>query len=254
GTKVAKRRIYESRQGLNMDEKKAAIESLIYRGQRLDAKYEQIRNLLSGSDASFTYLIKTSSGRYSRTKIDKLIKDLVESLKEYRSYREAQKRSISAKMEPVTLKKKEQDFFEAYFHMMIGLSLYNNDGPDAKLKAPGTWSAIRERIEAIPTYKKRAKLYRDMICFENIGYLDGYPTRHLRGFFYDLSDVYERLTGEYLSDLITGTDRKEAFALMTKEEADLIKKEEKEPGTISDIRAQKEEEWSKVQEAYWEEH
>ncbi len=41
---------------------KTAIETLIYRRQRLDAKYEQIKDLLSGSDMSFVELISTASG------------------------------------------------------------------------------------------------------------------------------------------------------------------------------------------------
>ncbi len=64
-----------------MDENRTPIEILVYRRNRLDWKYEQIKSLLAGSDESFKETILTKSGKYSKTKVNKLVDDLIECLK-----------------------------------------------------------------------------------------------------------------------------------------------------------------------------
>ncbi len=215
---------------------KTAIETLIYRRQRLDAKYEQIKDLLSGSDKSFVELISTASGKYSKARINRLVDELVERLKDYRSYRKTFEQPFGSEMKPVTLSAKEQAFYKAYFRTMIGLALYNNDGPDGKMSPPGTWNALIERLTALPVYNETAEIYRDIICYDKIGFLNDYPSRIPHGVIYDMWSAFETVTDEYFCDHISASGKKRAFELMTKEEADLIKKDEKSPGVIESIR------------------
>ncbi len=219
-----------------MDKKKTTIESMIFRRQRLNAKYKQIENLLSKSDRKYGSLIKTTAGKYSRARIKKFVDELIEDLTEYRSYKEASRNFFWSKMKPVVLEKKEREFFEAYFRVVTGLALYNNNCPDGKLSAPGTWDAIMERIDDIPEYSERAELYRDMICFDAIGCLKDYPARIPRGIYYDLMNAYWEVTGGSLHELASKKDEKRAFELMEKKEAELIKKDRETPGTINAIR------------------
>lgn len=223
-----------------MDRNKTTIGSMIFRRQRLEAKYKQIEKLLSGSDKKYGKLIKTTAGRYSKPRIKKFVDELTEDLAEYRSYKEACGNFFWSKMKPVVLPKKERDFFEAYFRVVTGLALYNNNCPDGKLCAPGTWNAIMERIDDIPVYRERAELYRDMICSETIGFLEDYPSRIPRGIYYDLMSAYWEVTGGSLHELASKKDEKRAFELMETKEADLIKKERRSPGTIDKIRDEEE--------------
>ncbi|MBO4375238.1 MAG: hypothetical protein J5829_09050 [Lachnospiraceae bacterium] len=226
-----------------MDENKTAIESLVYRRHRLQAKYEQIEKLVAGSDKGYTYLIRTGKGRYSEPKISRLVNELIECLVEYKSYKKA-KMSPNwwVKTIPVKLNKKERDFFESYFRMLIGLALYNNNCPQGKLSHPGTWNALIERIDAIPAYNECAELCRDMICYENTVMLSDYPSRIPDGVFYDMMAACTEITGKSLYELAPASDRKRAFELMTDKEAELIKKEEKHPGTIQKMIDEEQEE------------
>lgn len=244
-----------------MDENKTAIETLVYRRNRLDWKYEQIKSLLAGSDESFKETILTNAGRYSKVKINKLVSELTECLKEYRSYRMAGTSMFGNKlMNPVKLTKKEQSFYEAYFRMITGLALYNPNGPEGKRSASGTWNAIIERIEMSPDYQETAELYRDIICYFNITYysLGGYTFRIPEGFCYDLICAYSAVTGKLISELFTDEGKKKAFSLMTDKERKILEKEKKHPGTIAEMaRIEQEEndaameEWLNESEEYY---
>lgn len=228
-----------------MADSKQAVETLIYRRNRLDWKYEQIKKLLAGSDESFRDLIVTRTGKYSKAKIKKLVNDMIESLKEYRSYNEADRSVYGNKiMKTVTLSKEEQSFYEAFFRMMTGLALYNPNGPDAKRSAPGTWNAIIERIEWSPWYRESAEIYRDMICYFSITcyLLNNYTLRIPEGICYDIMCAYSAVTGRLITELIPDADRKHAFRLMTDREVKLLDMERKHPGTIKEIAKKAEEE------------
>ena len=237
-----------------MDENRTPIEILVYRRNRLDWKYEQIKSLLAGSDESFKETILTKSGKYSKTKVNKLVDDLIECLKEYRSYRVAAWSMLGNKiMKPVTLTKKEQAFYEAFFRVITGLALYNPNAPEGKRSASGTWNAIIERMEMSPDYTSPAELYRDIICYFSIsGYsLSGYTFRIPDGFCYDLMCAYYAVTGRLISELITDADRKKAYSMMTDKERKLLEKEEKQPGTIAAMARKEQEENDAAIEEYY---
>ena len=231
---------------------RTSIGTLLYRKQRLDDKYEQIRNLLSGSDQLFEELIRTPSGRYSKPKIQKLTDGFIGCLEDYRAYRKARFTSADAKMEAEKLNKEDRKFYEAFFHMVIGLALFNNNCPDGKLSKPGTWNAIMERIDEAFYYSDPAELYRDLICFDKIPTpLNDYPFRPPVGIWFDILCAYEAVTGDPLVDLITGEDRKKAYGVMSDAEAKLLKKEEKSPGTIEKMAEREQEEFDRMVEEYY---
>ena len=237
-----------------MDENKTAIETLVYRRDRLDWKYEQIKSLLAGSDESFKEMILTNTGRYSKPKINKLVGDLIECLKEYRSYKISTWSVLGNKiMKSVSLTEKEQIFYESFFRVITGLALYNPNAPEGKRSASGTWNAIIERMEMSPGYTDPAELYRDIICYFNITYymLRDYTFRIPEGFCYDLMCAYYAVTGNYISDLMTDADHKKAFAVMTDKERKLLEKEEKHPGTIAEMARKEQEENDAAIEEYY---
>ncbi len=222
---------------------KSDIDSLLYRKFRLEDKYDQIQRLLSGSDQRYVDLIRTSSGKYSQAKVKKLVNDLMECLVEYKSY-SIPKEDISEAFKKIELSKDERSFYEAFFHLVVGLALYNRCGSDTKMFVSGTWNSIIEHIEGFSVYNDRSEMFTDIICNNTIGNLSfshpDLPVRRARGTFYDIMSAYSELTGS-IDGLISEAGKKEAYKEMTKDERSLLRQEEKNPGTIQAMHRDEEE-------------
>ncbi|MCR5267450.1 MAG: hypothetical protein K6E16_02920 [Lachnospiraceae bacterium] len=238
-----------------MDENRAAIGSLLYRKQRLDEQYEELRKLVSGETAGFRGAISASNGKYSQKKIRALSVELTECLKEYRAYCRTRYAGADAKMEIVPLSKEDQSFYETFFYFMVGLSLYNNDRSDRFMSDSGTFAALLERIRMGEYYETSSEMFRDLISWwvvdEIIDDAD-VPFRLPEGICYELGILCSMLVDGSPLDVIPATERKQAFALMTEEEASLIRKELKTPGTIAKKAAEGEKVRREAENAYWE--
>ena len=221
------------------DKRTEYIETLNYRRFRLKDKFDQIRQLLSGSDSSYVELIQTPGGKYSKPKIKKLIDGIITCLEDYRAYKH--EKPLSAK---------ERTFFEAYYRLIIGISLYHPNGPDGWESDSGTWNSIIEHVEATPHYDDRAELFRDIICYYTIPNLSSVEMRIPRGIYHEIMTLYAQITGS-IEGLISESGIKAANRLMTKEERRLIRLEKENPGILSDMAEKEWEEYLEAERAYY---
>lgn len=198
-----------------MDQKRIDIESLLYRSEKLDGKYTEIRHLISGTGEDYTHLLKTRTGKYSSISVSRMVDDLTGCLAEYRSYEAAVRKSHQAKMEKMILSDEDRKFYEAFFYLMLGLATYDNTGFYTRCCRPGTWDALLDRINEPVEYASNAELDSDLILFDIQG-LE--PLRVPSGIFVDICNAFVQVTGKDFSSLLSGKERKAAFKHMTKEE------------------------------------
>ena len=149
-----------------MDQHRIEIESLIYRTEKLEEEYAEIRHLVSGTGEDYTHLLRTKTGKYSSKSVNHLINDLIGCLAEYRSYIEAVRNGHKAKMVKYTISDGDKKFYEAYFYLMLGLATYDNSGFYTRYHKPGTWDALLDRVSEPVEYQSQAELDADLILFE----------------------------------------------------------------------------------------
>lgn len=198
-----------------MDQQRIEIESLIYRTEKLEEKYAEIRHLVSGTGEDYTHLLRTKTGKYSSKSVNHLINDLIGCLAEYRSYMEAVRNGHKAKMVKYTISDGDKKFYEAYFYLMLGLATYDNSGFYTRYHKPGTWDALLDRVSEPVEYQSQAELDADLILFD-IEALE--KLRIPSGLFTDICNAYNNITDDDFSSLLSDKERKAAYKLMTKEE------------------------------------
>ena len=198
-----------------MDQNRMDIESLLYRTGKLDAKYAELKHLVSGTGEDYTHLLKTKTGKYSSRSLNRMIDDLTDCLAEYRSYLAAVRKSHQAKMEKTVLSDDDNEFYKAYFYLMLGLATYEHTGHYTRNEKPGTWDALLERVSEPVEYSSPAELDSDLILYD----LQGLPPLRVpSGLFYDICDSYRTVSGEDFSSLLSEKEIRAAKKLMTKEE------------------------------------
>lgn len=206
-----------------MEDNRFTLESLQFRMQKLDEKYETIKWLLSGTKESYIDSILTEKGTISQESLNQLIDELVNCLEEYRSYKAAQQKGFGVQMEPYHLTAIEDGFYRSYLYLLLGLSLQQNSGPMTRWHTPGTWDALIERVSFPVTYKTMAEIDRDLINITELTMpLGDCPFRFPAGLFYDIFCAYGNVTGEDFIACITKQEREAAYKLMTDEEQYLI--------------------------------
>lgn len=207
-----------------MDKKKLEIESLFYRMRKMDAKYYELKNLISGNGKSYEELLKTKSGKYSSKQISLMVNDLVDCLKEYRMYTDSVQRGHLAEMENINFSEEDLEFYEAYFYLMLGIATHDNSyWTLTRYCVPGTWGALLERVDEEMEYVSEAEIDADLLVFS----LPGLDQRIPAGFFTDMYMAYESVTDENLTDLLSEEARKAACKLLTKQEISYLKNPQK---------------------------
>lgn len=206
-----------------MEENRIAIESLLYRMQKLDEKYEQLKWLVSGTEGNYIDSLLTHKGNISRKALNQMIDELISCLEEYRSYKMARQKGFGVQMESYHLTDKENAFYRSYLYLLLGLTLQQNSGPMTRWCKPGTWDALIERVSYPMTYQAMAEIDRDLINMTELGApLDNCPFRIPEGLFYDILCAYTNVIGEDFIANITESEREAAYKLMTDEELYLI--------------------------------
>lgn len=230
-----------------MDQQRIEIESLLYRTEKLEAKYAEIRHLVSGTGEDYTHLLKTKTGRYSSKAVNRMVNDLIECLAGYRSYNKAVRKSHRAKMEKITLSDEDRRFYEAYFYLMLGLATYDNTGFHTRYYKPGTWDALLDRVSEPVEYLSQAELDADLILFD-IEALE--KLRIPCGLFVDICTAYNDIMDDDFSSLLSDKERRAAYKLMTKEELHYAKNPDKK---ISDDERDLQDASADAGQQFWEE-
>lgn len=201
-----------------MEKNRADIEALLYRMQKLDEKYEELKRLVSGTGGSYRELIATKKGDVSGRALNRLIEELVHGLEEFRSYKAAQQKGFGVQMEPYRLTAEEGSFYRSYLYLLLGLSLQRSSSPMARRSRPGTWDALIECAGCPAMYRTMAEIDRDLISMTELGACFSYLSRVPGGIFHDVVCAYWDVLGEDFTGNIIRTEREAACRLMTGEE------------------------------------
>lgn len=199
---------------------KTEIESILYRMKNLDREYEAIREIISGERQYYTNDLRTMSGKYLKSSLDKSIKELLYCLEDYKTY--DYNRTYSAKQKRVKLTDREKEFYTAYFYLQLGMATYQDEDRPYRRKwtEPSTWGALLERIKEEAGYRKQGEIDRDLLYYDminNLEYVNDIPYVP-EGIFLDMWHSYGDVTGGSVTEIISDEERKEAAKLMTKEE------------------------------------
>ena len=227
--------------------KRTEIESMLYRMGRLDRICEDLRDVISGEGQYYTDDIRTEKGRYSSRKLDRMIKDLLVCLEDYKTYQH--NREFKKKETHISLSEKQKSFYEAYFYLQLGFATYDNSVYGQKWREPATWGALLERIEGDAKYSSLAEIDRSLLYyqlesealsgdkFQGYFYHENIPD----GIFLDILFSYDLITEGIVTELIGEGDRKEALKIMTEEQRSNMKHPDKLRKELeADIRKQEE--------------
>ena len=190
------------------------VSSMLYRMQKLDEKYEQLKDLVRRTDGSYLTMILTKMGQVSEQALDHLIDELMACLSEYRTYQAAFHMRSDEEVSVVFLTEQEERFYRSFFYLLFGLCTERHNGPEGRWEKPGTWNAILERVSIPVGSTGMPELDRELLLYS----LKGMPVCIPGGIFYDISDAFPEILGEPVSSLVGQTERQAAYARMSQSE------------------------------------
>ncbi len=192
-----------------------------------ERKLEQFRNMLSGTYADYSKLVLTASGRFSAVKSKRLISDLIdcvnvgralatETLKNFIIQDDVTKQLIDLSK---PLNEEQTRFYECYFYLLLGISLYKNDHSNYfdRETVDGTWGSLMKHCGYKMHYSNSADLFRDMILLLERPSA-GLVSECSMGIIYDILCVYRYITGNFITELFTEKERNEAYERMNEEQ------------------------------------
>ena len=192
-----------------------------YRYRKLNDKFKEMEWLLSGTGESYRTLIQNPDGRFSKTKIDRMIDEFMECLSEYRTRYDFERLENPDRDHPPVFSKKEEGFYRSFFYLVIGLALHNNsNGPIEKMCVPGTWDAMMERLYYPVRYRTTDELNKILLIYEELPLgiaPDSVDEYFPDGIILDIRDAYATVMDEGLSDTFTAEEIKRAKNLMPQE-------------------------------------
>ena len=192
-----------------------------------EKKLEQFGNLMSGTRADYSQLVLTTSGKFSDVKTKRIISDLIDCVNAERALATQRLKDfyiqddISEKLinqnKPLT--EEQTRFYECYFYLLLGISLYKNDHSNYfdRETVDGTWGSLLKHCGYKMLYKDSADLFRDIIL------LLERPSAELvnesrMGIVYDILCVYRFITGNFITELFTENERNDAYERMNEEQ------------------------------------
>lgn len=210
---------------MGFDEKKSEIETLVYRKKKLDAKYNAIKDLVSGTRRSYLNDIATKTGNISKKKLEEMTDGIICGIRDYRAYGKYRDGEFKKDLEGFEISQKDKEFYEAYIYLMLGFATYDNTGFYTRYGTPGTWDAVFDRLKEEVGYTGVHEIDRDMLLYELYTEPEAeagiaISWNHIPdGVFYDMACAFNGITGSTWKEIITSSDRKKARDCMSDEES-----------------------------------
>lgn len=160
------------------------LENLAYRKKRLHRKLEQLENLLSGGGGSLLPLVRGEDGRWSEERGRSLIRELADALDlSLRGEAEKPEAPTPLSQLPSALTREQRELFECFLY--CALRAMESPMPVSIWSgAPGgKWEGLLG-YAAQMDYQDKYTLYYDETY------------RSATGFFCDMDQIYEALTGQ----------------------------------------------------------
>ena len=212
------------------DETRELISSTFFRKMKFKHRFQATYELLDGKNNSYRNYVFDEFGRFSESKTEMLIDELISCLIDVRAFWEMRNNHLShGKLIYENLSPKEHDFYKCYFYLLLGLALFSGQYGDSEgdnQHPGGTWGALCTVDTGYHSTNSLAELDRDIInCQSSLshyyeyGILWRYP---YDGIFDRLSAAYEFVTGRRFIDILSEKEKSSAHDLLSETEQRIL--------------------------------